>query len=77
MIFLIFYVLGLHSKGLITSGDIAFLTSTSYLFVYNAWTLINAVSFFMQEMTSFKTSFSIMLVEPDKLDKKTAIELKI
>ncbi len=77
MIFLIFYVLNLHSKGLIAAGSIAFLTSTSYIFVYNSWSLITAVSFFMKEMASFKTSFEVMLIEPDKLDKKTAIELKI
>ena len=77
MISLFVYMIHLRNKGNIGVGDIAFIMSLTYIFIDAMWQSINAVKDFSHTIAAFKSSFSIMQIPQEIIDKPNASELKI
>jgi len=76
--FVFFFMLQCKKKGIVTSGDFAFILSMVTMTIsFNLWKLIEGMADFMKEMGDFKSSFSIMQVPQDKIDKPNSVELKV
>ncbi|CAF1661879.1 unnamed protein product [Rotaria magnacalcarata] len=71
------YSIYLKNSGQITIGDIAFTMSMTFLFQDNIFGLFIEVKKFVNTWSDFKTSFSIMQIPQEKIDKTDATELKV
>ncbi len=74
---LFIYMIHLRNSGAIGVGDIAFIMSLTYIFTDSMWQSINAIKDFSQTIAAFKSSFSIMQIPQEIIDKPNASELKI
>lgn len=71
------YVIYLRNLGEISIGDIAFIMSLTFLFAENSWHTTMEVKDFLEDVASFRSSFTIMQIPQDTIDKENAAELKI
>ncbi|QQV74764.1 Putative multidrug export ATP-binding/permease protein [Rickettsia tillamookensis] len=71
------YVIYLRNLGEISIGDIAFIMSLTFLFAENSWHATMAVKDFLEDVAAFRSSFTIMQIPQDTIDKENAAELKI
>ncbi|HJD60515.1 MAG TPA: ABC transporter ATP-binding protein/permease, partial [Rickettsia endosymbiont of Omalisus fontisbellaquei] len=71
------YVIHLRNLGEISIGDIAFIMSLTFLFAENSWHATMAVKDFLEDVAAFRSSFTIMQIPQDNIDKENAAELKI
>lgn len=74
---LFIYMIYLKNNNQISTGDIAFIMSMTYLFTYNIWESLNSVKDFSQNLAQFKVSFSIMAEDQNKIDKPDAVDIKV
>ncbi|QED22856.1 ABC transporter transmembrane domain-containing protein [Candidatus Deianiraea vastatrix] len=78
LIFVFLFMLHCKIKGIITAGDFVFILSTfSMTICHNLWQFVSNMADFMKEIGDFKSSFSIMQVKQDVIDKKDARDLVI
>ena len=77
MIGVLIYVIHLRNLGEISIGGIAFIMSLTFLFAENSWHATMAVKDFLEDVAAFRSSFTIMQIPQDTIDKENAAELKI
>lgn len=77
MIVLLFYLIYLKNHQQISVGDIAFVFSLTYIFSDSSWKMINAIKDFTKDVANFRSSFSIMQITKNPIDKADAKELVI
>ncbi|WP_341786994.1 ATP-binding cassette domain-containing protein [Rickettsia endosymbiont of Cantharis rufa] len=51
--------------------------SLTFLFAENSWHAIMAVKDFLEDVAAFRSSFTIMQIPQDNIDKENAVKLKI
>jgi ATP-binding cassette subfamily B protein len=61
----------------ITIGDFAYVVTIVYKIIYDIWTLTEQVGNFFDRLGDFKSSFSILEIQQDVMDKNDAKELII
>ncbi len=71
------FMIYLKKNDLATSGDFMFIMSTIILISFELWSFISGLADFMKEMGDFKSSFSIMQISQNNIDKKDAMELAL
>ena len=71
------YVLHLRNLKQITNGDIALIISIVYVFAENIWQLTMKLKDFIHRYADFKSSFSIMSLSQEIIDKPNAINLEV
>ena len=77
MISLFVYMIHLRNKGNIGVGDIAFIMSLTYIFIDAMWQSINAVKDFSHTIAAFKSSFSVLQIPQEIIDKPNVSELLV
>jgi ATP-binding cassette subfamily B protein len=77
LISLFCYVIYMRNKGEISIGDIAFVMSLTFLFTENSWHTTMEIKDFLENLSAFRSAFSIMEIPQDTIDKPNAPELKI
>ena len=77
MISLFVYMIHLRNKDDIGVGDIAFIMSLTYIFIDAMWQSINAVKDFSHTIAAFKSSFSVLQIPQEIIDKPNAAELSV
>jgi ATP-binding cassette subfamily B protein len=71
------YTCYLKHKSLITAGDFAYIVTITYKIIYDIWALSEKIGSFFDKIGDFKSSFSILQMPHNNLDKKDSLELKI
>ncbi len=74
---LFLYMISLKNNNDISIGDIAFVMSMAYIFLDNMWASINAIKDFSHTIARFVSSFSIMQIPQNIIDKPHAEKLKV
>ena len=77
MVMLFIYMIHLRNKGDIGVGDIAFVMSITYIFIDAMWQSINAIKDFSHTIAAFKSSFQILQIPQDIIDKPDASNLRV
>lgn len=77
LISLLFFIIFLRRSELISTGDIVFIMTLSFFMVDNLWSLINEAGDFLGKMGDFKSSFAILQIPHDALDKINAKKINI
>ena len=61
----------------ITVGDFAYIVTIVYKIVYNIWSLSEQIGSFFDKLGDLKSSFSVLQIPQDTIDKPNASELKV
>ncbi len=69
MTILFIWIVHLKNIGQINIGDIAFIMAMAYIFIDNMWFSINAIKDFTIDLARFKSSFTIMQIPHNMIDK--------
>jgi ATP-binding cassette subfamily B protein len=77
LIALFIFMIHLRSSGVITTGDFVFVMTITFFVVDNIWKLVSEVGDFASKMGDFKSSFSILQISNNQLDKQDAKDLLV
>lgn len=77
LISLLFFIIFLRKAELITTGDIVFIMTLSFFMVDRIWSLINETGDFLGKMGDLRSSFAILQIPHDVIDKSDAKEIII
>ncbi len=77
LISIFIFVIHLKNLGEITVGDITFIISITFLFAENSWQATMAIREFLEDISAFRSAFTIMQVPKCSIDSPNATELKI
>ncbi|MCE0723981.1 ABC transporter ATP-binding protein [Legionella resiliens] len=71
------FMIYLRTHGKISTGDFLFVMLTAITISFDLWTLMSSLCNFLKEMGDFKSSFSILSMPHDEVDKPNAQEYQI
>lgn len=71
------YLIYLRKNNLITMGDVAFAAMIMWQLGYTVWDLTGVIQEFIKNIGDFKSSYDILALSHENLDKPTARKLKI
>ncbi len=77
LISIFIFVIHLKNLGEITVGDITFIISITFLFAENSGQATMAIREFLEDISAFRSAFTIMQVPKCSIDSPNATELKI
>ena len=77
LISIFIFVIHLKNLGEITVGDITFIISITFLFAENSAQATMAIREFLEDISAFRSAFTIMQVPKCSIDSPNATELKI
>ncbi len=77
LISLFIFMIHLRRIAIITTGDFVFVMTVTFFVVDNIWKLVSEVGDFVGKMGDFKSSFSILQIPQDLIDKTEAKNLKV
>ncbi|KTD41101.1 ABC transporter ATP-binding protein [Legionella parisiensis] len=71
------FMIYLRTHGKISTGDFLFVMLTAITISFDLWTLMSSLCTFLKEMGDFKSSFSILSLPHEEVDKPNAQEYQI
>lgn len=77
LILLFIFMIHLRRISAITIGDFVFVMTVTFFVVENIWQLVSKVGDFLGKMGDFKSSFSILQIPQDVIDRKDVKDLKV
>jgi len=78
MLFSLFiFMIDLRIKNIVTTSDFVFVMTLAWYFIEKLWTFFINLAEFVRNLGDFKSSFSLLQVPQNNLDKSDAVELNI
>ena len=77
LVSLLFFMIHLRRIGVITIGDFVFIMTVTFFMVDNIWKLTSEVGDFLGKIGDLKSSFSVLQIPQEIIDKPNASELKV
>ena len=77
LVALLFFMIHLRRIGVITVGDFVFVMTVTFFVVDNIWKLTSEAGDFLGKLGDLKSSFSVLQIPQEIIDKPNASELKI
>jgi ATP-binding cassette subfamily B protein len=74
---ILLYTCYLKHLDMVTSGDFAYIITIVYKIIYDIWALSEKIGGFFDKIGDFKSSFAILQMPHNNLDKKDSLELII
>ena len=71
------YIAYLRYINQITVGDFAYIVTIVYKIVYDIWSLSEQIGSFFDKLGDLKSSFSVLQIPQEIIDKPNASELKV
>jgi len=77
LISLLFFMIYLRKNNLVSIGDFMFVMTLAFFMVDNIWKLVNETGDFIGKMGDFRSSFSVLKLPQNIIDKKNAKKLRV
>jgi len=77
LVSLLFFMIHLRRIGVITIGDFVFVMTVTFFVVDNIWKLTSEIGDFLGKIGDLKSSFSVLQIPQEIIDKPNASELKV